>query len=337
MNDKSAQSTTRLGPGAKPVVEINVTPTTPAPGNPDGAGIETTTTVAPPSGLPATRPAAPVPAERNPVMLTDEDIGVEDLSLPAVNVGQGVGDLGAAFGLGSIILGQQFLLADGPKGDAVSQPVYVIFLGFRRVRYAEKTKGGTQGRIYPDERSVYENGGTTNYNESNAAQNAPPGSKPYFEKLASAVLLVRAPKGEEDPEANPDEAFFPFSDGAGNHWGIAVWHLRASAFTSVAKALFLARKVGILKKGGFASRQYRLTTKRKTFGEGRSAFVPSVEPVAPADGDKTGGVPLALVADTYRSLFGAVPKEFGAFCRAAGVDPEGADDAATAGTDPSGQ
>lgn len=337
-SNNAVQSRTTFGPGSKPVVVVDaeVVSTVPAPGNPSGAGIDSTSTaafaapgVAQPqtSGLttraPSSAPAAPVPG-----LLSDSDIDIENISLPVINLGQGVGDLGATFGNGAVILGQEFLLADAPKGgknlgqfDNPGNPITVVFLGLRSIRFSEKIKGGAQGRMYPTERDVIANGGTTNWDDSTWSKNPSANAKPYFEKIATALVLVKAPECAEAPGENASEKLFPFADGKGGFWGVALWHFKGAAFTAaITKIILPARKLGALSRGGFASRAFNMWAWRKTFGsEGHAAFIPVLVLTEPTEADPTGGVPLALVTDTYGKLFGAVPKEFDRLARKAGV------------------
>jgi hypothetical protein len=299
-----------------------------------GADVESHSTVAPAAApLPPPAVAAPLPPPAVPnkrALINVDDIDLADIQLPTVNIGQGVGEIGAAFGPGSIVLGQSFLLAEAPPRETPAGvrgvvapprpqvPVRFLFLGYQRVRYSEKLKSGEYGskqaRMYPTEALVYANGGTTNYDE---ARNDP--AKAYFEKLATALILVRAPDefAPEDTEkknlVNPAPEHFGFTEvhpetkEVLGYWGIALWHQKGTSYTAVTKPAMTQRKLGILKKG-FHVVVFSLTTKLKNFGQ-NMAYVPETAATRFAPPTVLGedGAPVALSYLVYELLFGGQP------------------------------
>lgn len=203
--------------------------------------------------VPAGVPAAPA----RPVMQNDDDIDFREITLPTLNVVQGVGELCKSFDPGQLILGQKYMLCSAPnkrEGQAaLSQPpVKAIVLGFRPTRYTEKvsSKPGeppAQGRTLDSEQQVFAIGGTTLYKEAYVEGTQ---VRPYFQSLATALVLVQAPEAEEYALTGDElDAAFPLVDDAGKHWQLVQWHMKGTAFTHGAKTLKTARRLGWLRKG----------------------------------------------------------------------------------------
>lgn len=232
------------------------------------AGLATPTTV-------AVVPSAPVsttPASR----FSDdpEDIDFSQLTLPTLKIVQGVGELSAVFSPGQIIVvGKGDVLipvADAPpkagqKGATPQKPVNIVLIAIsRNDRFSEKIPGGTRGRLFDTEKQVLDAGGTTNYEEGKAT------GKPYFERLATALLLVEKPEGLEDETGT----FGLEADG--KKYALVFWHLKGIGYTNAAKPLRTARRFGFLKPG-YSSAVVELGTALKTYGQ-NSAFIPTVRP-----------------------------------------------------------
>lgn len=233
---------------------------------------------------PTTRALVPAPVvprgalsrRGNPgVETSDDSISLGEIQIPTLNIVQGVGQLMETFDPGAIIYGKEHQLANPPSknakdGNKESTPVVeLIVIGFRPTRWAEKIAGGEQGRICNSEEYVYTIGGTTDYNE---AYEAGKQVKAFFQPLATALVLVRAPENF-DPATVEDT--FPFEcavEGKSVRYALASWHLRGTGFTNGAKPLKTERKLGKL-KGGYTSRVVHFTTLLKHFGTNK-AYIP---------------------------------------------------------------
>lgn len=261
------------------------TPAGVAPFNPNGA------------------PAAPRP------LFTDDDSDIDwsDLRLPAINIAQGVGALGETYPPGSVILGQEhvLLLPNEVKKSPQAGCVRFGVLAFRKTRWAEKIPGGEKGRIVGSREEVAAAGGTTDYDEN--ARNG----TPYYQELATALLLVQCPEDAEDDV----KAVFPFEGPDGKKYVLATWNMKGISFTNGAKALKTSRKIGYpvkSLKGRFIGGLVELRTLLQSYGK-NSAFRPQITP----------GV------DTTPA--------FRIFAHeAAGLDPDPRDVSAVASTVPSG-
>lgn len=241
----------------------------------------------------APAPRAMVPAPITPpgalarrgapgVETSDDSISLGEIQIPTLNIVQGVGELVKKFDAGAVIFGKEHQLANPPQKNAKdgnkesAPPVELIVIGFRPTRWAEKIAGGEQGRICNSEEYAYQLGGTTDYNEAFQGGKQ---VKAFFQPLATALVLVRAP-ANFDPKTVED--VFPFAcevPGAdGNpvlaRYVLAAWHLRGTGYTNAAKPLKTERKLGKL-KGGYTSKVVQFTTLLKPFGS-NVAYIPVV-------------------------------------------------------------
>lgn len=204
-----------------------------------------------------------------------EDIDFSQLSLPTFKIVQGVGDLSQSFNPGQIVVvGKGDVLvpiADAPPKNAKDkpqQPVNAVIIAIsRNDRFSEKILGGARGRLFDTEKQVFDNGGTTNWDEGKAT------GKPYFERLATALLLVEKPEGLED-----ETGTFSFS-ADGKQFALVIWHLKGIGYTNAAKPLRTARRFGYL-KAGYSSVSVGIGTALKSYGQ-NSAYIPTVKPGEP--------------------------------------------------------
>lgn len=204
-----------------------------------------------------------------------EDIDFSQLSLPTFKIVQGVGDLSQSFNPGQIVVvgkGEVLVpIADAPPKNAKDkpqQPVNVVIIAIsRNDRFSEKIAGGARGRLFETEKQVFDSGGTTNWDENKAT------GKPYFERLATALLLVEKPEGLED-----ETGTFSFS-ADGKQFALVIWHLKGIGYTNAAKPLRTARRFGYL-KAGYSSVSVEVGTALKSFGQ-NSAYIPTVKPGEP--------------------------------------------------------
>ncbi len=259
------------------------------------------------SPLPIAKPAAaPMPVSKpSGGMLSDDSIQMADLTLPTLNLVQGVGELSAIFDPGSLVFNKALVLAHAPaKGPGnESDPIRILVLGFRPTRYAEQIKGGERGRIFNSEAAVFEAGGTTVWKEAFVDGEQ---VKDYYQALATAVILVEAPAASAN-----DEDTFPLSapDHAGNlrRYGLALWHLRGTGFTNAAKPLKTARALSWLRKG-YPTKFVTVRTMLKTFGSNR-AFIPVVRPPRMDDPEATPSAAMTeLAASVISALSGSGPE-----------------------------
>jgi hypothetical protein len=221
------------------------------------------------------------------IVLGDTIPDFKDIILPRLNIVQGVGQLKDQFPVGAIIFGQNTVLftppAINPKTGNVDRagtpPVNVTVLGFRPVRYVEKIVGGARGMICDTEAAVRAAGGTLDYNEHKAK--AAHGMK-LFQPLAEALMAIERPLHCADD----DTVFvYPVEEGKGDvkttrKFALALWAMKGTAFTAVAKRVFMtSRAVGCLRKG-YPSYGFNLTTRFESFNGGNGAWVPVAIPAA---------------------------------------------------------
>lgn len=211
-------------------------PTTPA---------NTAVIVRPPADVATQESAAPG--------YNDEDIGFEDIMLKRLNLVYGVGDLSQIYEPGEWVLDGSLVLhvpANPLKKVAGFPPLNLTVLGFKKRQYVEQTKGGARGNLFNTTAEVVAAGGTLDYKESEST------SKKLYHTLATALILV------QKPAHIPDEEHLVFAHGCeGKFYSLALWGMKSTVFTHAAKKIFTEKKLGILKRGGYPSYSWDLTTK----------------------------------------------------------------------------
>lgn len=261
--------------------------------------------------LPVVRKATPTdvvphrPDDRTRVDTSDDAISLGEIQLPTLNLVQGVGDLKDTFEPGAFVFNRVLALtkppAKGTLNAETTPPLNIIVIGFRPTRWAEKLPGGERGRIVNTEDQVFACGGSTDYKSTHDAKGDI--TSPYFERLATALILIRAPQSvvkELGPEALAD--MFPYALAPDpekpevlESYALAQWHLRGTAHSGVAVPLKTARKLLWLKQG-YTSKIVDVTCSSKKFGN-RSAFVPAVR-----KGVDASPAHRELAAEVLRSL-----------------------------------
>ncbi len=217
--------------------------------------------------------------------------GFGDIILPRLNMVQGSGLLKDSFPQGAIVFGQNLVLFTLPIFDKATgnvttkalPPVNITVLGFRPTRYVEKVAGGAKGMLVNTESEVRAAGGTLDYNEWKLKEAS--GMK-RFEYLAEAFIAVRRPEHVAD-----DGTVFVFDVG-GEKYALALFSMKASAYTQCAKKVFFtARNLGcladkkengvVVRKGGYYTWSYNLST-RSAVQAGNTYYVPLAIPNAPS-------------------------------------------------------
>ena len=244
----------------------------------EGVVVESVTTAAAPVTAVAVvdAPAQPVQRADSLPLFDDQNIGFEDIILPRINIVQKVGDLSEIFTPGEIVLKQSLVIHNpGKTGTPGDAPLNIIVLGFKKTQFAEKVAGGAQGILAHTEQEVVKHGGTLDYKEwqnSEAAAKAGNGKAlRYFQRLATALVLVEKPTTIQDEE----HIEFPY-ECEGKFYALVLWSMKGTAYTHAAKAMFTARKIGHL-RSGYSKSAWGLTTKSEKFGD-NYAYVPVVKP-----------------------------------------------------------
>lgn len=227
-----------------------------------------------PSALPAVAPA--------PFLVDDENIGLDEVKFPHLNLVQKVGEMSNQWTPGQIILAQQAVLFD-PGHPAstdgrvaaipASAPVEITVFGFQKTRFSEKTKGGARGLIVNSEAEVAQVGGTLSYDEARLKRIK------LFQPLDTALLFVTRPADFKDEE----NIIFPFNFGEKNY-ALALWNLKGTGQTHGATVVRTHARLGHLKLDGkpcFRAFTYTLGTKLASSvieGETVWYYVPLLKP-----------------------------------------------------------
>lgn len=228
--------------------------------------------------VPATIPSA-VPARTDTMLLGDVLPNFSEMILPRVNLVQNIGKLKDNFEPGTLLYDQKLpLFIPGKLNDqtktvvrASTPPVTMTFVGFRPTRFVEKVIGGGKGLIVNTEDAVRAAGGTLDYTEWKAKEAA--GMK-RFEPLADGMVVIERPELVAD-----DDTIFVYEI-EGKKYAIALWAVRGTSYTNLCKrVLFPARRMGALRKGGFPSWCWSLSSREESFGANRS-WIPIALPKA---------------------------------------------------------
>jgi hypothetical protein len=145
------------------------------------------------------------------------EITSDDLRVPRVNLVQRVGNLVDSFAPGSFLFEKQVTLAK--PGSAFTATVLHL-----KKYYQEKIEFGTSGDMPVKVNTADEVralGGSLIY-----------GHPKYFQDVADILLAVKAPEDLDEDGA----MFFPYNDGE-NAYGLAIYTVAASAFTSLGKKI----------------------------------------------------------------------------------------------------
>lgn len=273
------------GVSPAPTVE-KIVNETPVP----GVTVESTTSYVgnAPANAPSAPPASQVPAVRSNntalapagLVLGDRLPELKEIILPRLNIVQNIGDLKDTFAPGTLVYDQKVelftppIVKDGVVKKEPLPPVSLVVLGFRPTRFVEKVEGGGRGMIVDTEDQVRANGGTLDYNEWKSKKAS--GMK-RFESLAEALIAIRRPAHLKD-----DETVFVYPVGA-HKYALALWGMKGTAYTVAKRAFFTPRAMGCLKKGGYPSFNFAITTKEESYPGGNKAWVPVCIPTDPTD------------------------------------------------------
>lgn len=214
---------------------------------------------------------AVVPHEPQPVaaIKDDDDISMDEIVLPRINIVQKVGDLSEIYTPGDIVLNKELVIYH-PEKDKDVDPLLVTILGFFPTKWTERIPGGALGRLADSKEEVAKLGGTTDYNTWKAKEDTDE-EIPYFQPLATALTLIECPKGIDK------EAVHFVHEFGDRRFALALWSMKGSAYTAGAKIIKTARKIGHLRKG-YATFDYELHTKLKKFPNNNYALIPVLHP-----------------------------------------------------------
>jgi hypothetical protein len=250
-------------------------------------------TPATPASAPAETAVATTPKNMSVasggLVLGDKLPTFEEIIIPRLNLVMNIGKMTESFEPGELVYGQGLVLYTPPKVNAQNvvvragtPPLNLTVLGFRPTRYVEKVAGGTRGLIVHTEEDVRKAGGTLDYNEWNMKKND--GLK-RFEYLADAVIVIRRPTDQVTVDGNtqdriPDDDSSFIFEVEGNKYCLALWAMKGSVYTAAAKRVFFTqRQMGCLRKGGYPSWNYSVTTYEAPFQNNQKSWLPKCEPV----------------------------------------------------------
>jgi hypothetical protein len=191
----------------------------------------------------------------------------DELILPRLNLCHSVGKLKDEFPVGSILYDQRLVLFTPPviRQQKVESegtpPVIATFLGFRDTRAVEHVVGGGRGIICKPE-EVPAHGGTLDYSEFKLKEAS--GIK-RFDFMAEALLAIQRPEHCAD-----DDSVFSF-EADGLKYALALWSLKASAFTVAKRTVFHARRLGCL-LNGYPTHSWALSSTLKPTPDGSSTY-----------------------------------------------------------------
>lgn len=209
----------------------------------------------------------PAKHANSPAVFDDQAIGFDEIILPRINIVHKVGGLSEIFDSGDIVLKQSLVIYAAKRGEvAGTAPLSLTILGFKKTQFAEKVAGGVRGMLLNSELDLAKNGGTLDYAEWDASKNAAAEGQGkalrYFERLATAMILIEKPAQIPDT----DNIEFPYCC-EGKYYALALYGMKGTAFTHAAKHAFTARKMGHLRATGYVGYSWQLSTTGKVFGK----------------------------------------------------------------------
>ena len=242
-----------VAPDAPPQT-VTVTPTAPAE----------TAAPAPAPAPQAANPNTPVvAASQAPAVPSyyggEEESDVADIRFPRLNIAQKTsGAELVKLGLGSFILN---------KDTALGNKIRVVVCGFAPKKYSEKVKyGSPMGAMANSLEEVAALGGTITWRESK--ENAASGSsKPWFQPMVTALLLIEEPAGIDS-----DRFSYQLD---GKFYAPAVLTVKSTSYESVFVKLNSEQKLGLL-RGGYPTRFVEIESVLVKF-TGGEAYQPQVK------------------------------------------------------------
>lgn len=236
----------------------------------------TVTPVTPPaSSVPVVYQAPQPPAVATP-FFDDENLTLDDIILPRLNIVQRIGDLSAVFRPGDLVLDKTLVLP---------APLHIILIGLGPLQYAEKVEGGTGGLLCRNLQQVAEVGGTIDY------QTAKTMNKTLFQLMRTGLIAIEKPE-------SVDAGLHFTQEWNGHLFCVALWSMKGSAYTHAVKAVFnTQRKLGLTRKGHITQSWNLEVNPAFKFKNGNIAAVPMVKPADP--------VPEALQLFLKDLIFGA--------------------------------
>lgn len=199
-----------------------------------------------PTPAPASAVATTTPS--GGLVLGDKLPTFSEIILPRVNLVASVGGLKDSFIPGSFVYDQRVVLytpaAVNAKTSKVERegtpPVVITVLGFRPTRFVQNVKGGSRGIVCNTEAEVTAAGGTLDYREFKLKEKD---GMLRFDYLAEALLAIERPESVKD-----DDTVFIF-EADGKKYALALYAMKASAYTVAKRTLFPARSIGCLRAG----------------------------------------------------------------------------------------
>lgn len=234
-------------------------------------------TAAPAPGLPAVYVPPSLPAQAPaPFLVDDENIGLDAVKFPYLQIVQKSGEMSNTWAPGQIIFSQQAVLFSPESKQPpvpASAPVEITVFGFQKTRYAEKTTGGARGLIVNTPEDVVRVGGTLSYEEAKLKRIK------RFQPLDTALVFITRPAGFQDE----GDILFPYAFG-GKNYALGLWNFKGSSQTHGATVIRTNARLGHLKLNGkpcFRAYTYNLATKLTSSvidGETCWYHVPALKP-----------------------------------------------------------
>jgi hypothetical protein len=203
-----------------------------------------------------------------PAALANEGTHVEgevdrgDINMPSLKLVQAIGPMSENFEGGVWVFNGELPLTDGIE-DKVELKVVCCRI---RKQYEENVEWGGEERphVFNTIGEVKEAGGWTEWRDN---------KKPPYEPIANILTLVKMP--EKMIEAGQDA--FPYTFEADKkdkasaplvgRWALALWKVKGSAYTRVAKPIFTAIEMTELKRKGLHTALWSLRSNREKLGK----------------------------------------------------------------------
>jgi hypothetical protein len=215
------------------------------------------------------QPKTLLPEKVSGLFMADYIPSFAEMRLPRINIVQNIGDLQETFNPGAIVYERSAILFEHERKEVKgTKKLELVILCLLPRRYVERVEGGARGEIATSEEEVLELGGTTIYKEWEMKK---ADGMRYFEPFAEFVCLIKQPEHLHNDGIN-----FPF-EVDGSHYALGIWGMKSSAFNNCAKIVFGHRGAGAA-RAGYPTVLYSVSTKLRSFGAGKSAYIPVFVP-----------------------------------------------------------
>ena len=218
-------------------------------------------------------PGASVAVSVTALGQVDGEVDRTDLITPRFNIVQGVGPLSEHFTSGTLVLNKDTVIAPAGDRENPQEPIFLTVLSavksYEEVLPYDASGGGPRPRTYSSIRDVHADDLWIDWRND---------EKPPARPVAELLIAIEKPDGLASMMFN-----VPVND---KEYALALWTVRSTAYTRVAKKIFSANQIE-LKASGLLSGRWSLFTQKESIA-GNPVSVPVFKLVGRNEGAVQG-------------------------------------------------